>query len=128
MRAREVGMDEAPKGARRWWLRAGVAVTLAVVVLSTGAGSRAVRSLGGAQAGAALTGIHKIQHVVVIMQENRSFDNYFGTFPGATGIPMANGKPTVCVHDPVTQTCVAPFVDHYDINGGGPHGKDAANA
>jgi len=28
-----------------------------------------------------------IKHIVVIMQENRSFDNYFGTFPNATGIP-----------------------------------------
>ena len=36
----------------------------------------------------ASSGIHKIQHVVVIMQENRSFDTYFGTFPGADGIPM----------------------------------------
>ncbi|HKC22993.1 MAG TPA: alkaline phosphatase family protein, partial [Gaiellaceae bacterium] len=25
------------------------------------------------------TGIHKIKHVIVIMQENRSFDHYFGT-------------------------------------------------
>jgi len=24
-----------------------------------------------------------IKHIVVIMQENRSFDNYFGTYPGA---------------------------------------------
>ena len=31
---------------------------------------------------APLTGIHKIQHVVIIMQENRSFDSYFGTYPG----------------------------------------------
>jgi len=23
-----------------------------------------------------------IKHIVVIMQENRSFDNYFGTYPG----------------------------------------------
>ena len=29
----------------------------------------------------ALAGIHKIRHVVVIMQENRSFDSYFGTYP-----------------------------------------------
>src|SRR5215471_11786697 len=36
-------------------------------------------------------GIHKIQHVVVIMQENRSFDSYFGTYPGADGIPMRIG-------------------------------------
>ena len=27
----------------------------------------------------------KIQHVVYILKENRSFDNYFGTFPGADG-------------------------------------------
>jgi phospholipase C len=26
-----------------------------------------------------------IKHVVILMQENRSFDEYFGTFPGATG-------------------------------------------
>ncbi len=31
-----------------------------------------------------LQGIHKIRHVIVIMQENRSFDSYFGTYPGAT--------------------------------------------
>ena len=37
-------------------------------------------------------GIHKIRHVVVIMQENRSFDSYFGTFPGADGIPMRTGS------------------------------------
>ena len=58
-----------------------------------------------------LTGIHKIQHVVIIMQENRSFDNYFGTFPGADGIPMQNGVPTVCVPDPQNGLCVKPFHD-----------------
>ena len=42
-------------------------------------------------------GIHKIKHVIVIEQENRSFDSYFGTYPGADGIPMQNGQPTVCV-------------------------------
>ena len=73
-----------------------------------------------------LIGIHKIRHVVVIMQENRSFDSYFGTFPGADGIPMRNGTPTVCAPDPVTKTCIAPFVDHHDVNGGGPHSVKAA--
>jgi len=29
----------------------------------------------------------KIQHIIFIIQENHSFDNYFGTFPGANGIP-----------------------------------------
>lgn len=28
-----------------------------------------------------------IQHLVILMQENHSFDNYFGTYPGANGLP-----------------------------------------
>ena len=28
-----------------------------------------------------------IRHIVVLMQENHSFDNYFGTYPGADGLP-----------------------------------------
>src|SRR5207248_9025364 len=38
-------------------------------------------------------GIHKIRHVVIIIQENRSFDNYFGTYPNADGIPGLGGHP-----------------------------------
>jgi len=30
-------------------------------------------------------GLNKIQHIVFIIKENRTFDNYFGTFPGANG-------------------------------------------
>jgi phospholipase C len=37
------------------------------------------------------SGIHKIKHIIVIMQENRSFDSYFGTYPGVDGIPMVMG-------------------------------------
>jgi phospholipase C len=72
------------------------------------------------------SGITKIQHVIVIMQENRSFDSYFGTYPGADGIPMQNGVPTVCVNDPLTGQCVKPYHNSQDLNHGGPHG--AANA
>src|SRR5579859_1246285 len=53
-------------------------------------------------------GITKIKHIIVIMQENRSFDSYFGTYPGADGIPMQNGQPTVCVNDPKLSQCVKP--------------------
>ena len=66
-------------------------------------------------------GIHKIRHVVIIMQENRSFDSYFGTYPGADGIPMKNGVPTVCAPDPLRRTCVRPYHDMADRNAGGPH-------
>ena len=71
-------------------------------------------------------GIHKIRHVVIIMQENRSFDHYFGTFPGADGIPMQNGVPTPCLSAPSLKTCIRPYVDHSDRNGGAPHSADAA--
>jgi phospholipase C len=35
----------------------------------------------------------KIKHVFVLMQENHTFDNYFGTFPGADGVAGVNGVP-----------------------------------
>jgi len=73
-------------------------------------------------------GIHKIRHVIVIMQENRSFDSYFGTYPGADGIPMKNGEPTACLPDTRHRPCVRPFVDHADSNAGGPHGAPYAVA
>ena len=77
-------------------------------------------------------GIHKIRHIVVIMQENRSFDSYFGTFPGADGYPRRNGKITVCVPNSAGGPCQRPFHDSADRNFGGPHDhidavKDIAN-
>ena len=71
------------------------------------------------------SGIHKIKHVVVIMQENRSFDHYFGTFPGAEGIPMKDGVPAVCNPDPKAGQCVKPYHDSNDANTGGPHNRPA---
>ena len=82
------------------------------------ASSTTVKGGGRAASGA---GIHKIKHVIIIVQENRSFDSYFGTFPGADGIPMKNGKPMVCVPDPLHGGCVAPYPDHADQNFGGGH-------
>ena len=63
-------------------------------------------------------GIHKISHVIVITQENRSFDNYFGTFRGADGIPAG-----VCLPDPRHGRCRTPWADHHDSNGNNPHGE-----
>jgi phospholipase C len=63
----------------------------------------------------------------MIMQENRSFDSYFGTFPGADGIPMKDGIPTVCVPDPKSKSCQRPFHDPADMNTGGPHSAGFAH-
>ncbi|MGD0764778.1 MAG: alkaline phosphatase family protein [Dehalococcoidia bacterium] len=71
----------------------------------------------------------KIKHIVIIMQENRSFDSYFGTFPGADGIPMENGIPSVCAPDDTTGDCVTPYHDANLLNAGGPHAfADTATA
>jgi phospholipase C len=48
-----------------------------------------------------------IRHVISLMQENHSFDNYFGTYPGADGIPA-----DVCMPrdlDDPAEGCVKPF-------------------
>jgi phospholipase C len=72
--------------------------------------------------------IHQIEHVVVIMQENRSFDSYFGTYPGANGIPMTNGQPSVCLPtSAAVNSCIAPFHNNKDVGIGGPHEAGAEN-
>ena len=77
---------------------------------------------------ATLDGIHKIRHVVVIVQENRSFDSYFGTYPGADGIPGLAGHPgkVPCLPDPRHVGCVKPYHDTTDRNAGGPHATSDA--
>ena len=65
----------------------------------------------------------KIKHIVIIMQENRSFDSYFGTYPGANGFPTSNGTFTACVNDPATGNCVYPYHDPANLNYGGPHSQ-----
>ena len=72
--------------------------------------------------------VHNIKHVIIIMQENRSFDSYFGTYPGADGLPSSRGASAVCVPDPRSRICVRPYPDHADVNGGGPHGQASAIA
>jgi phospholipase C len=73
-------------------------------------------------------GIRKIRHVIIITQENRSFDEYFGTFPRADGIPMRNGRPAVCVPDVRRGRCQRPYHNRALVNGGGPHGPLSAVA
>ena len=102
---------------KRWLpllcLTVGSAVAVALTLGTAGRGSEAQAKPPG--------GLHKIKHVVVIMQENRTFDSYFGTYPGADGLPA-----DVCVPDPGTGSgqCVKPYHDPNDLNRGGPH--DAA--
>jgi len=102
-----------------------IPITLVVLALVSGIAWNGFVSEPSARS-APLGGIHKIRHIIVIMQENRSFDSYFGTYPGANGIPMVNGVPTACLPDTQGRPCVRPFVDHADVNQGGPHDSQDA--
>jgi phospholipase C len=117
----------------RSWSAALAAVGLLAGLLSacspsTSSASHAERVTGGPTGTYVVAaGIHKIKHVIIVMQENRSFDSYFGTYPGADGIPMNNGVPSVCEPNPAGG-CTQPYHDTADINGGGPHGEADAVA
>jgi phospholipase C len=50
-----------------------------------------------------------IKHVFVIVQENHTFDNYFGTFPGANGLPSGLSMPV----DPTSNS--SPVVVPYHL-------------
>ncbi|MBV9233052.1 MAG: hypothetical protein JO030_03330 [Candidatus Eremiobacteraeota bacterium] len=45
-----------------------------------------------------------IKHVIVVIQENRSFDNFFATFPGANGTLTGQAAP---MPTPIQQSCAA---------------------
>src|SRR5438309_2131587 len=107
----------------RWSRRS---VLAAVAILMTALTPWGFPGVLGSTRAADPGGIHKIQHVVIIMQENRTFDSYFGTYPGADGIPMQNGTPTVCVLNPRLHACQRPYHDEFDRNAGGPHGHGNA--
>ena len=69
------------------------------------AGSSASRGVRASTTTAALSAI---KNVVVVFQENHTFDNYFGTYPGAEGTA---GKSLCLPQTPGSTNCVAPFHD-----------------
>ena len=57
-----------------------------------------------------VAGLSKIEHIVFIVKENRSFDHYFGQFPGADGV--TSGMTSIGTRVPLTH---APDSTPYDI-------------
>src|SRR3954463_13021372 len=109
-------------------------LTALAVVLTTAIASACTAASGGVEplatdtpATAAAPGA-KLDHLIFIVQENRSFDHYFGTYPGADGIPTKpDGSFAVCVPDPWQRgKCVSPYVAHKVNFDGGPHDEPAA--
>ncbi|HEV2324443.1 MAG TPA: alkaline phosphatase family protein [Terracidiphilus sp.] len=111
------------KRAYRRGLRIAVFASLALATTALMA-SAAQPAAAARQSDASASASVPIKHVIIIFQENRSFDSYFGTYPGADGIPMRGGAPTVCNPDPKTGQCVKPYLDHNDVNCGGPHAAE----
>ena len=80
--------------------------------------------------GASASGPHEprtpIKHFIVLMQEDHTFDNYFGTYPGADGIPAGTRMPL----DPLLGK--RPFALPFHLTDEPllqmSHGKDAALA
>ena len=68
-------------------------------------------------------GVERIQHIVFIVKENRTFDNYFGSFPGADGATTGaihTGEVISLSHQPdITHDIGHSFFDaRTAINGG----------
>ncbi len=113
-----LGSRHAPQPFRNILIIIGILVLITLFVLVDRPGIFATPSLPIKPASSASAASGNIQHIVWIMQENRSFDHYFGTFPGADGIPAA-----VCVKDAKTGGCITPYHNTATINNGGPHGN-----
>ncbi|OZJ02298.1 hypothetical protein BZG36_05071 [Bifiguratus adelaidae] len=63
----------------------------------------------------AVKGLENIQHIVYFMQENRAFDNYYGTMAGVRGFKdpnvaiQSNGTPFSTIQIPTHQMHLLPF-------------------
>jgi phospholipase C len=106
---------------KRYWALAAGTVLAVTAGLAADASVQAHPFVPRPAVPAADAGIHKIKHVIIITQENRSFDSYFGTYPGADGIPK-----NTCLPNPRGKKCIKPFVDHLDSNKNEPHGHNGS--
>jgi phospholipase C len=95
----------------------GLALTAALLTTGLGGPARSPDAVAGPRH----RGVFKLDHLIFIVQENRSFDHYFGTYPGADGIP-----PGVCIPDPAIDHCSSPYHSTLDVQRGGPHNQKAA--
>ena len=63
----------------------------------------------------------KVKHVFVLVQENHTFDQLFGLFPGVNGQYVENlgtylAQETDCQYDPQTLGCQRPFLISANTN------------
>ncbi len=89
---------------------------LVALLVVTGCTSMSADSRGAAQ----LAGLEKLHHVIVIYQENWSFDSLYGKFPGADGLANAgerirqvkqDGRPYTTLPQPLDTSKQPPVPD-----------------
>ncbi len=80
----------------------------AAVIAAVAAGALAVGAPAAASAPRPRPAITPIKHLVFLMQAGRTFDDYFGTYPGADGLPAGACQPLVPARP--RRGCVRPFV------------------
>ncbi|MGE5460882.1 MAG: alkaline phosphatase family protein, partial [Solirubrobacterales bacterium] len=99
-------------------------LALAVAIQSSLAPTAAPRANAAAQ----VQGMFKLDHLIFIVQENRSFDHYFGTYPGADGLPIdpVVGEQRACIPDPVLGGESCTYHSSPRHANGGPHNWQAS--
>ncbi|WP_426403073.1 alkaline phosphatase family protein [Streptomyces sp. R-07] len=99
---------------KRLSVRLLTALTGAALLLGPTAATAATGARADPDPGAGSAAEHRaatpIQHFVYLMQGPRTFDNYFGTYPGADGIPAGTCQPR-SVGGPASD-CVRPYALH----------------
>lgn len=77
---------------------------------------------------AAPAGLNKINHIVVIYLENRSFDTMFGLFPGANGLEQAKTAPLQVDRNGTPYAVLPPILDETSKQPDPRFPTDLANA
>src|SRR5262249_55584113 len=89
---RDVRLQRAGRqcAGRRRMTRRAFALTLALLLTSVTPGG--AEPPGGSSDTTSRRGLlSRVKHIIVVMQENHSFDNYFGALPYAVGSPYRGG-------------------------------------
>ena len=108
-------------------LRAGAAAGVLASIESLAAPSRALERVLAAPA--ACGSLNEIEHVVIFINENRSFDSYYGTYRGVNGfnakaLPLNDGSGKTIFAQPFPGEPGAPYGGHllpfhFDTKNGG---------